>query len=171
MTPLEAMAKAYWENRGCQPWHKLPDSMKRDEMQDMRAALLGLAASDLPTMMKGAGAVEIAGIRSEHGDGRHLWEADAAFKAMLRAIASPEGEVGGMSEDIGKQEPCGECPAGTYAVGAIGEGIELFGECHDRKASLAAAPRCVRRPNQICMGCRDFIVAANRHGVPDLRGL
>lgn len=59
-----------------------------------------------------------------------------------------------------KQMPCGGCRAGTYAYGAIAGGIELFGKCGSRIEALRAAPRCPNRPRQICMGARDFIVAA-----------
>lgn len=46
MTPLEAMAKAYWENRGNQPWDGLTIAFKKQEMDDIRAAVLALAECD-----------------------------------------------------------------------------------------------------------------------------
>jgi len=58
-----------------------------------------------------------------------------------------------------KQMPCGHCPAGTYARGAIEDGEKLFSHHPDRRSALRSAPRCVNRNKQICMGCRDYIVA------------
>ena len=70
-----------------------------------------------------------------------------------------------------QQMPCGKCPAGTYAVGAVIDGYELFAGYPTRKAALAAAPRCCKRPAQICMGCRDFIVAFHQQGCPPLKAM
>lgn len=89
MTPLEIAAKAFaeehdkWrlpnpENHQCSGWCR---------KACLRAALLALAEADLPTGIIGAGAAKIGGVRAEHGDGRHLLEARAAFPAMCRAIA------------------------------------------------------------------------------------
>ena len=91
MTPLEIAAKAYWnadpDCLACGEWDGIPPTARADATKAMRAALLALAAADLPVNIIGAGAAKIGGIRAEHGDGRHLWEARAAFPAMCRAIA------------------------------------------------------------------------------------
>lgn len=60
-----------------------------------------------------------------------------------------------------KDDPCGCCQAGTYAYGAIRGGLELFGACQSQKEALKVAPRCIHRPQQICMGARDFILASD----------
>ena len=93
MTPLERMARARWARvrktaRGeVKPFDALPEIVRRNMMEDDRIALLALAEAALSTDIIGAGAAKIAGVRTQHGDGRHLWEASAAFPAMLRAIA------------------------------------------------------------------------------------
>jgi hypothetical protein len=70
-----------------------------------------------------------------------------------------------------KQMPCGCCPSGTYAADAIIDGHRRFAGYPTRKAALAAAPRCIHRPAQICMGCRDFIVAFHCLGCPPLKAM
>lgn len=55
--------------------------------------------------------------------------------------------------------PCGRCPCGTYALGAVEAGVEVFRGVETRKAALAAAPRCTTDDSHICYGTRDFIVA------------
>ena len=96
MTPLEIAAKARWESRaeGNFPhrWEDFTDEGRKAHMEDMRAALLALAEAKLPVNIIGAGAAKIGGVRAEHGDGRHLLEARAAFPAMCRAIAEDRGE-------------------------------------------------------------------------------
>ena len=78
MTPLEIAAKAVGDTFDGQPgWTE----------RCARAALLALAETRLPVAITGAGAAKIGGVRAQHGDGRHLWEARAAFPAMCRAIA------------------------------------------------------------------------------------
>lgn len=59
-----------------------------------------------------------------------------------------------------KQMPCGNCSSGgIYAFEAVVEGVQKFGGCQDRIGALRLAPRCKHRPQQICMGARDFIVS------------
>lgn len=88
MTPLEKMAKAFWENHTKVTAFETLGAKFQSELADnMRAALLALAEAKLPVNIIGAGAAKIGGVRAEHGDGRHLWEARAAFPAMCRAIA------------------------------------------------------------------------------------
>ncbi len=95
MTPLEIAAKAYWNAEpdclACGEWDGIPEAARADPMKAMRAALLALAEAKLSPDIIGAGATKIAGVRTQHGDGRHLWEARAAFPAMCRAIAEDRG--------------------------------------------------------------------------------
>jgi hypothetical protein len=55
--------------------------------------------------------------------------------------------------------PCGLCRAGVYALEAVAQGYEMFGECKTQKAALLAAPRCGSDHSHVCFGARDFIVS------------
>lgn len=57
--------------------------------------------------------------------------------------------------------PCGCCASGVYAVGAVREGLRLFGGMETQKQALASAPRCSVDPKHICFGARDFIVSCD----------
>lgn len=54
--------------------------------------------------------------------------------------------------------PCGECPAGTYAWGAVKGGINLFGECQSYLEALLRVPPCRSNPKRRCLGCMDFLI-------------
>lgn len=56
--------------------------------------------------------------------------------------------------------PCGQCPAGTYAYGAVVGGVDLFARCETRRDALRSAPKCRTRPGMACRGCVDWIRAA-----------
>lgn len=74
MTPLEAMAKAM---RGRDP-HCVHLDLDGYFQELARAALLALAEAELPEAVPTAGAIAIDGMEEK---------AEAAFRAMLRAIA------------------------------------------------------------------------------------
>lgn len=57
--------------------------------------------------------------------------------------------------------PCGSCPCGVYALGAVVAGVEMFRGVDSRKEALALAPRCKHDQSHICFGTRDFIVACD----------
>lgn len=88
MRPLERMATAI-DEQITQIYGSPPD--RGEGAKIARAALLALAEAELPANIIGAGAAKIAGVRTQHGDGRHLWEARAAFPTMCRAIAEDRG--------------------------------------------------------------------------------
>ena len=63
-----------------------------------------------------------------------------------------------MTHEFFNDMPCGCCDAGTYAEGAILDGIEMFSKACSRKEALAIAPQCLHA-RHICFGARDFILA------------
>jgi len=94
MTPIEAMAKAHWHRcdhvKGFMPWDELLPETRAYDIEDMRAALLALAAADLPFEVIAAGAHWAS---PDIQDQRTAY-VEASFRAMLRSIAS-EGESNG----------------------------------------------------------------------------
>jgi hypothetical protein len=76
MTPIEAMARAFWEKDGL----KINDQIEnwRDIEPNMRAALLALADVELPKGVSQAGGFAMDGLDEK---------AELAFRAMLRSIA------------------------------------------------------------------------------------
>ena len=97
LSPLDVAVNAMWdycEGSGSDvpPPDGPTDGEREHYRAKVRAALLALAEAKLPVNIIGAGAAKIGGVRAEHGDGRHLLEARAAFPAMCRAIAEDRGE-------------------------------------------------------------------------------
>lgn len=53
--------------------------------------------------------------------------------------------------------PCGRCAAGTYACGAIEEGLRMFGAYPTKRDALRSAPKCKVDTHRICVGAKHFI--------------
>ena len=90
MNPLEKMSRARWvrvvqTSRGeVRPFDELPESVRRNMMEDDRTALLALARADLPDDVFTRASGELT---SDDFDRIGHGEAEAVFRAMCRAIA------------------------------------------------------------------------------------
>lgn len=95
MTPLEIAAKARWESyRKRSPlapsWEGVHSKIGHDDqIEDMRAALLALAAMEWPSSVTQAGADAIVKL-SRYGEVADETTATHVFHAMLRAIAESQ---------------------------------------------------------------------------------
>jgi len=94
MTPLERMSRARWARvvqtaRGeVKPFDALPETVRRNMMEDDRVALLALTEAELPEPVAHAGHHAISG-----EDAPAYWQGKAVecFRAMCRAIAEDRG--------------------------------------------------------------------------------
>ena len=88
MTPIEAMAKEFWNFQGMTEWDEAENWQKRPAIAGMRAALLALAECDLPSE------IFDEAMHSET-DSRSSIKLEKRFKFLLRSIAN-EHEVSGQ---------------------------------------------------------------------------
>lgn len=90
MTPLEAMAKAYWENRGSLPWDGLTPALKKQELDDMRAALIALGETELPSIAFYKAGLALGELHKQNPGARGGDQLAAQWKAVCMALASGE---------------------------------------------------------------------------------